>query len=450
MKDTLLAGFEKVDITPNYPVSIIGYFNERISEGILDPLYSRIAAFEKDGKKVLIIEIDQCCLPKEDSDTIKKEIARDGNYKVEDIFISVTHIHTGPSLSDFYEARREEKYYEFLKERILDAVRKTIPNREVVLKISSKRYENLSYNRRWYMKDGKVVTNPPKKHPDRVKPEGEVDRELRVLVFENLDGEIEALFTNISNHSDTIGGNLISADWPGILEKTVLEKLDKDFPIFTLIAPQGNINHRDFDSSDPQAGYEEATRIGKAYADILMDSLKNLVKIKVDKIDSKIEEINVPPREVSEEEIENAKGIVEKYKDLEIKADKLESDDIFKGHPMVLKMFAQNLLDFVEKKRDFYTLPLQIVRLGEAVFFGIPGEPFVEIGLELMKIAKENFNYKIAMPVALANGYFGYIPLEESFERGGYEITASLANPLSRKTANKIIETFQDLLNKIK
>ncbi len=40
----LRAVFRKVDITPAYPVSLLGYFNDRVSTGVLDPLYCRLAA----------------------------------------------------------------------------------------------------------------------------------------------------------------------------------------------------------------------------------------------------------------------------------------------------------------------------------------------------------------------------------------------------------------------
>ena len=41
----LRAIFRRVDVTPSYPVSLLGYFNDRLSEGVLDPLHCRLAAF---------------------------------------------------------------------------------------------------------------------------------------------------------------------------------------------------------------------------------------------------------------------------------------------------------------------------------------------------------------------------------------------------------------------
>ena len=448
VKSLTLAGFMKLDITPAYPVSIIGYFNNRISEGALDRLFLRAAMISHDSKNLLILEIDNCCIPNEDADDIKNEIAALGRFTKDEILIFAIHTHTGPSLADFYEAQREEKYFEFLKSKIVNVAKEIAADTEVTVRVGETSYENLTYNRRWFMKDGKVATNPPKMHPDRVKPEGPVDRGLRIISFHGRDDEPLAVFCNISNHTDTVGGNMITADWPGILEKELQKLLRAEVPVFTFIAPQGNINHYDFDSPAPQTGYEEAQRIGRAYAEIAFESLQKTIPVDVDEIQSEIITVDMPPREVSEEEIASAREILEKYKDVVVEAGKLDADDIFKGNIAVKKIFARGLLDFVAQRKNTYSVPLQVIRMGSIIFFAIPGEPFVEIGLQLIRTASERFGYKAVFPVGLANGYFGYIPLAENFPRGGYEIAAVPGNPLSRKAADKIIDTFTHWMEK--
>lgn len=441
-KSVILAGFMKSDITPDYPVSIIGYFNNRISEGVLDRLYLRVATFVVNGKKLLFLQIDNCCIPYGDSEKIKNEISRQGKYRKEDILIFAIHTHTGPSLENFYGSVREQKYYEFLKSTILSTAANIEPNQEVTVKIAETSYQDLTYNRRWFMKDGKVATNPPKLHPDRIKAEGPVDRNLRVISFNDNEDKAIALFCNISNHTDTVDGNLISADWPGIMEMEIQNTLHSDIPVFTFIAPQGNINHLDFESSEVQFGYSETKRIAKAYGEITIKALEKANTINCTDIDVEVLNIDIPPREVSEREIEDAKEILKQHKNEEKQSKKLDANEIFKGNIEVKKIFAKNLLDFVANKKNSYRIPLQVIRMGSIIFFAIPGEPFVEIGLELLKTASEKHGYKMVFPVALANGYFGYIPLAENFPRGGYEIAATPGNPLSRTAAKNITQTF--------
>ena len=442
IKPTLRAGFIRTDITPDYPVSVLGYFNDRISEGVLDRLYLRAATIVLNEKKLLFLQIDNCTIPYDDAETIKNEISKLGKYRKDEILIFAIHTHTGPSLANFYESIREEKYFEFLKSTIISTAAKIEADQEVTVHLAETSYPDLTYNRRSYMKDGSVATNPPKQHPDRVKPEGPVDRKLRLISFHDKAENLLGIFCNISNHTDTVGDNLISADWPGILETEIQNALHSNIPVFTFIAPQGNINHLDFESLEDQFGYPEAQRIGKEYAKHALTALDMSKMIQVEDIDSEILEIDIPPREFTSQQIVEAENILREAQQDDVKDEKLSADDIFAGNMVVKKLFAKNLLDFSANKKDYYTLPLQVVRLGKIIFFAIPGEPFVEIGLELIKTAREQYDYDMTFPIALANGYFGYIPMEENFPRGGYEVSTGIANPLSRTAAQKILDTF--------
>ena len=72
----------------------------------------------------------------------------------------------------------------------------------------------------------------------------------------------------------------------------------------------------------------------------------------------------------------------------------------------------------------------------------IPGEPFVEIGLELKKLK----GYKFVIPISLANGYYGYIPLEDHFKHGGYEVLTTSSNCLSKKAGAIIVGKYKNIL----
>jgi hypothetical protein len=69
----------------------------------------------------------------------------------------------------------------------------------------------------------------------------------------------------------------------------------------------------------------------------------------------------------------------------------------------------------------------------------------VEIGLEL----KQSYKGTTVLPVSLANGYFGYIPLEQSFDHGGYEVKQGVHNCLSRKAAGIILVSLKEMLDRL-
>jgi neutral ceramidase len=435
--------FRKVDITPDYPVRLAGYFNERLSDGVLDPLHMRLAAFELGGSRLLFIQVDSCAIPPGDADEIRSEIARRSSFQKSEVMLLVSHIHTGPDLEGFFGLARDERYLADLKKRIVEAAVSLKPRDESFLSLARATYEGLAYNRRWWMKDGTVVTNPPKRSPDRRGPEGPVDREANTIVFRDGRGGLQALFVNISNHTDTVGGTKITADWPGFMESDLNGRLGAGFPVFPFIAPQGNINHLEFEDLRPQTNYEEAERLGRAYGEIVAASLAGARRQPADRLEAREIVASIPSRAVSETELDDARRLLERAgASGQGQGRDLTAEDLAKGDIAVEALFARELVRFAETKPPEYRVPLQVLKLGGAAFAAIPGEPFVEVGLALKAVK----GYDLVFPVALANGYFGYIALPENFGRGGYETRPGAASYLATGAADTILDALRSLL----
>ncbi|MDD8014046.1 MAG: hypothetical protein PHX45_00015 [Acidobacteriota bacterium] len=438
------AGFKKVDITPPYPVSLAGYFNRRISERVLDPLHMRLAVLERDGRHLAFIQLDNCAIRTEDVDEIKNRIADRGRFRPREIMIWASHIHNGPDLEGFFGMPPETGYLDDLKNRIVEEAGALEPVVRCSVQVARAAYQGLAFNRRWFLKDGRVVTNPPKMSPEMDRPEGPVDREANFVVFVDENGRRLAVFVNISNHTDTVGGNDITADWPGFLEKGLNSRIGADIPVFPLIGPQGNINHYEFDSPRGQIGYEEAARLGAAYAEIVASSLKNAAPAAVGGMDAVETILSIPSMDIPPEEISAAEAFLARLgmEESPPPGKSLTAEDLMKGDPVVERIFAKGLLDFAKNKPARFAVPLQVFKLGPIALAAIPGEPFVEVGLALKAVP----GYDLVVPVALANGYFGYIPLEENFRRGGYEIRAGVSSILSKDAARRIVDGFRRLL----
>jgi hypothetical protein len=223
------------------------------------------------------------------------------------------------------------------------------------------------------------------------------------------------------------------------MERTINEIMKERVPVITLIAPQGNINHYDFDSAQNQTSPEEANRIGREYATVVLSGLRKSQPVVVDRFNALIRYVDIKPREIDSESLLNAREILENQgviiEETDLKAEDLET-------PYVRKLFAQELVNFHDSKPESYAVPLQAFRMGDIFICAIPGEPFVEIGLEL----KDAVSSGTVVPVALANGYFGYIPLEGCFDRGGYEVQPGENNCLTRRAAGIIIEELKKMM----
>ena len=448
ISSSLTVSTARYDITPDYPVSLLGYFNDRVSTGVIDPLYARLLAVRKDTSRALLIQIDNCLIPTEDAEQLRSTVAGETEFEPHEILICTNHTHTAPALADFFEVKACNRYRRELYEALLKAATQCpVPETPCLIRGAHRSVKGLSHNRRWYMRNGTVTTNPPRGSQDLVRPEGPVDEGVEIVGFFGPHDEPLALILNISNHTDTVGGTMISADWTGYLERAVHEKLSGDFPVLTLIAPQGNINHYDFDRYHDQTSPGEAERIGRAYAGAVLSSWTGLKKLAVDEIDGLLRRVEIGPREVAEASVRRARKILHRDEVSATESD-LKAEDL--GSPEVRRLFARELISFHDSKPPVYTVPLQVLRLGELCFCAIPGEPFVEIGLQLksyrsnQRPSREPRN--MILPVALANGYFGYIPPESCFERGGYEVQPGRNNCLSRRAAGIIVTELEDML----
>jgi hypothetical protein len=276
------------------------------------------------------------------------------------------------------------------------------------------------FNRRFWMKDGSVVTNPAKCSADVVRPEGEIDPEIPLILLKN--DQCQLLLASICNHADTTGGNDISGDWPGHTARECEKFLGGNSMCIPLIGCSGNINHFDINDPSEQASVEEAARIGCGYAASVIKGLSDLQDEPLT-FNGASMAFHLTSRELFPEELAEAEEILAKYppEDTANSSAALTARDFAEKSPKVLRYFAENLLKVAAAKKEF-DFEVSAVTLGNAAVIGLPAEPFVEIGLE---IRKEIFADKTQTLCSILNNGSGtgYIPNLWNYRRGGYENT---------------------------
>ncbi len=442
MQSRISAGAYEIDITPPLGVDLAGYFNVRKADSILDNLYAKSVVLKDKDTEVAITSCDLCVIPREIVLAIRGLASQWSGIPEENIMISATHTHTGPVTTGLLAGEIDSTYIEILVKKIASSIAMAKKNlKEANVKVGKGEEQNLVFNRRYVMKDGSVKTNPGKLNPDIIRPAGPVDPDILVILLEDDIKNPIALLINYANHVDTIGGTGISADYPGILSRT-LKRFLGDIPVLFLTGAEGDINHINVMDSNPQAGYEEAKRIGITLAG---EVLKILVKLSLinGRLGIKSSFLNVPVRKPDQVEIDNAKKLLEET--VEISPGELTAFDLAKGSLDVERVYAQEVIALSQLDRDFEELELQAISLGEVVFLGVPGEPFAEIGLAIKR--ESPFTYTGI--VSLASGYSGYIPTEKAFNEGGYEIRLARSSKLDRATEKTIIREGITLINSI-
>lgn len=439
-------GLGKELITPARGVPLAGYFNPRPNKGVLDKLQVKAVLIRTEGVVAGIVSFDLIYIPLDIIEDIKVCLRKEDIDFADNVIYSATHTHSGPYVTNLFGAGRDEEYAKSLAEKTVLALKQAYANLSPSRIFYGSRPDNpFAFNRRYLMKDGTVITNPGKLNPDIVRPEGEVDREIGIILLEQ-EGGTAAIIANLANHTDTIGGDKVSADWPGQMEKYIQEERQDKILVMTLIGPSGNINHVDISHKKEQASYGEAQRIGKGYARIILDTLPHLKELPYRKLSVARTETLIHRRKVAAEEMQEAEAVLKEK--VGPRQNNLTSEDLAKGDRLVKRFFAEELIRFKRlssgKKEKFLLLGLKLGE--EIVLISLPGEPFTEIALAI----KKGSGFQTTFLVSLANGTCGYIPLKECYERGGYEILPTVGGGVERTTAAVLIKDALGLCKRLR
>ena len=429
------AGYAQEIITPPVGVGLAGYMNRRPNRGNYDDLYVKVVAMEQDGKKFGIVSFDLCNVAQALWDRIEKAVTEAyGKDFYESLIICATHTHTGPefrrNLDDTTIFALEET-----AQAAFRAIRRAFMNlQESSLEVTSVYNNPYAFVRRYFMKSGDIVTNPGWCNPEIDKPECDFDRTIGILAVKQY-GRIAALICNIANHGDTVGGDIVSADWYGHFVHQVQHDLKSSIPVLVLDDASGNINHFDLHQKINQTSPAEAARIGRGYAAIVKDALKDLAPVAEGEVKVKTGFVTIPHRQLTDAEEAAAKHILETVPDIPKEGD-MESQDLANKVPAALRYFAQRALDCKAKSTPSHEGRLTAITIGnELAFVSLPGEPFNGIAQAI----REQSHCKQTFVASLAQSVSGYVPMKECFARGGYEVQPGI-NTVAPEAADAIIE----------
>jgi hypothetical protein len=348
--------------------------------------------------------------------------------------ISATHCHTGPVVSlekgpaQGWDLSQNRKYVERLPELIAQSVQ--YANAELTEAkgfAGAGREERLSFNRRYFMKDGTVGWNPGKLNPNIVKPAGPIDPQVPVVYFEGPNGRPLATYTNFAMHLDTVGGKRFSADYPYTLHTLLARLKGPDMLSMFTIGCAGNIKHIDIKWHNPQHGEGEAARISTILAGEVLKTYARLSPFEVGGLRTASRIVPLEPAFVSDAELEEAPRIIAKG----AKA------------PFLQRVSAYKALDVASRHGKPIEAEVQVIAPGDDLaFVGLPGEIFVELGLSI----KEHSPFAHTIIAELANGNVGYVPTKEAYPQGNYEVvTSRCAAGSGENLASTALELLQQL-----
>ena len=441
-------GYARVDITPTESLPLAGYGNtlQRMSQGILDPLFATcIAITDGSGNTLLLCTVDLIntmayyCDPARDAISKQYGIAREA------IVFSAIHTHSAPDMSQqAYEPI--VRYRDRLVEKLTRMAGEALADRMPATMLGGHTHnEGMNFVRHYILEDGSYAGDnfgdfdaaPIRGHVS------EADRQIQLVKFCREDGS-DILMVNWQAHPTKASTRAsefgwahrpyISADFVGACRRYVEERSGLRFAYFQGAA--GNINSRSRILEED--GAVEHIPYGQQLGDYILAGLDDLQPLQAGAAGAKSAVITGPVNHSDRHLLSQAQQINDLWK--ATNDPKLCAAE---GRPLGIHSpyHAGHIIRRAAMTGDV-TLTMGAGCAGDLGFAFLPYEVFDTNG----KYIKEHSPFAMTFILECANGMNNYIPSKRGFEHGCYESDSCNFQPgTGEKAADAALEMLQAL-----
>lgn len=429
-------GLAEVNITPPLGMQIPGYGPKpRLATGMKDELFAKAAVIESGETVLAFIVIDIISLELDSSTRIRNRVYEYTGIPAEQVMVSCTHTHTGPPRPVDAVAL---SYYPTLEAKSADAAILAWGKREDA-RIGCGRgsEDSVAFNRRFFMKDGTVQTNPGILNPNIDRPEGPIDPEVLVIRIDNARGEPLGIVSNYAVHTDCVSGTEYSGDYPATISRTIKQLYGESVVSLFFQGACGNINHIDVSGRHDPKVIPHRVRMGSILG-LEISKVRDKTKTAWSDVQlfvaSRI--VNVSERALRKHEIEWAENTLAALKGI--------SDDSLSSKQAMEKTRAEQRLVSIRQPLHSRDYEIQVSAIGDLAVVALPAEMFVEFGLEI----KERSPYAFTIINELSNGSGnGYVCTPAAYDRGGYEPTGT---KFTEEAGDLFVRSALELLNELR
>ncbi|WP_236622070.1 hypothetical protein [Novipirellula maiorica] len=446
------AGAAKVKITPPLGLEIVGNWNRPPATHIHDDLHVRCLALSDGTTTIAFAICDNVGIPRDVFDAARKLIDSETDVPSANVLMSATHTHSAVS------ARADRKvdgvlildsYQSLLARRIADGIASAVAKMQPA-KIGWGGVNEASevHNRRWYVKDEKLLTNPfggvdkvrmnPPRGSDKlVEPAGPIDPEVSFLSVQSLDGKPIALLANYSLHY--VGGvpsGDVSADYFGAFAEKIGKRIGADAESESFVGimtngTSGDVNNIAFrEKSAKHEPYQRINEVSNLIVQRVADAYKEIKHHEWVSLSAASQELELQMRKPDPEMMRYFASLQDAGQS-----------------PANVHRLASIYGDRVSKIAEgpeTSSILLQAFRIGDLGIVAIPFEVFAETGLDLKKRSPTSDTFTIE----LANGSYGYLPTPAQHKLGGYETWLG-TNRVQLDASDRISDVLLSLLDQM-
>ena len=449
----LLAGAARVKLEPPLGLAMAGYGN-RVGRaaGVHDDLAAQALVLSDGARKVAIAGVDVLAIGQRIADDIRERVAAKSDIDADAIIVCATHTHSGPAFNIFATPRADAKLSEgrsrtwelAIPERVASAIIRANENLEPASIRAARAPVTLGTNRRLLRPSGQIQL--------AANYRGVADGEAQVLgVFDRISKPI-AFVLNYPCHGVVLCEDnlLYSRDWPGFAmdEIECAASIESGKPAISIFlqGATGNIDPRsrgNFDVAEEsgramgRAAFD-AIRIAEPLSDVRISSRRLPLKLKLKDLGIALKSARECAAQ-TEASLKNHRG-----------GDGYQLKRLRDHHAQSLSALAalesleeQNRRDRrVDGARRELSTSLTIITIGNLAMVGIPGEPFVELGLAL----RRSPHFAQTFVVGYCNDLIGYIPTRAAYDEGGYEVdTARIAAGAGEEIVDAVLSTLGEM-----
>jgi hypothetical protein len=436
----LLVGGATTSITPDEPVAVSGQFPTRIARTVENPCTATALALEaREGDKVvdqaIMVSCDLVAIRGTIQDQLRQRVKdRLQGFDIKKLLLNATHTHTGPvMLEGKYIIPKEgvmqpAEYVEFLLDRLGDLVVNAWESRKPGGVSWALGHAVVGHNRRAVYADGTAKMYGSTNTPSFRSIEGYEDHGVEMLFFWDQEEKLTAIAVNIACPSQEVESrSTVNADFWHDVREELRKRYGEDLLVLAWPGASGDQSpHLMWRKAAEERmrklrgltrTEEIARRIVAAVEDVLPLAKGD---IRTDVVMAhRVEEIQLPVRKVTEEELAQAKARVEEYAN----KPNPSSADVRR------RLWHQAVVDRYEKQDEepTYAMELHVIRLGDVAVATNPFELFLDFGIRIKARSKAVQTFLIQL--ACSSGI--YVATEKAVQGGGYSaiIESNLVGP---------------------
>lgn len=471
------AGVARIDVTPPVGFRMQGMMRRvEPSIGIESPLLATALVLADAETKVVVVDCDLFGFDMPLDAQIRQAIGAALQTPSNHVLLGYTHTHNAPCTvrgtnggvhdvdGDPRERAALDGYVESLQWHLAGVAKMADDARRPAWAAAGHGHAGVAVNREERTADGRIVVGR--------NPDGPVDHSVDVLRIDDINGKPIAVLAGYAAHPVVMGYHnyLLSPDYPGVVRRIVEQATGGTCLFLTGAAgDQATLSFLQDDWGEVERmGGIVGCEVAKVFFEIeprphrvvreMGVSISNIAHYRKEFLEGrphqhlaaasrqvKVPLQPLPSRAQAEARLAEATAAVQKLRQ--------EGAPVARIYPArLVQRWAEGVLGKVRAGTTQEVLSFEIVgfRLDNFVLVGMPGEPFVEIQLEVKRRSKARHT----MFAGYCNGVLAYWPSPQTVDQGGMAvessvITYNISAPPVRETVGIIVGEFDLLLSEL-